>query len=142
MRRERMSPAVRTAGRAEYEAAIEGLTSGAARPAVAERLRAYAKAYPRADLVPDALELADRLEEEAQEDAAWKEPAEPASLSSEQRTAWLVHHLRDATGTRLPFDGYTSVLPPRGRDAAAPKGPVADLLAGGKTSIPVLLRLL
>lgn len=142
VRRERMSPAARNAGREEYEAAIEELISGAARPAVAERLRAYAKAYPQADLVPDALELADRLEEEAKEDAAWKEPATPASLSAEERAAWLVYHLRDATGIRLPFDGYTSVLPPRGTATAPPKGPVADLLAGGSSSIPVLLAML
>ncbi len=142
VRRERMSPEARNAGHEEYEAAIEGLTSGAARPAVAERLRAYARAHPRADLVPDALELADRLEDEAKEDAAWEEPAAPGSLSPEARTAWLVYHLRDATGTRLPFDGYTSVLPRRGTGVGPPKGPVADLLAGGRVSLPVLLTML
>ncbi len=142
VRRERLSPAARSAGREEFEAALESLSGDADRTKVAERLRAYAKSHPRADLVPDALEVARRLDEEAKEDAAWKEPVDPGLLSPPARTAWLVYHLRDAKGVRLPFDGYTSVLPSRRKGAPPSSGPVAELLAGGASSIPVLLELL
>src|SRR5205085_10171793 len=74
--------------------------------------------------------------------AAWKELPSPASLAGDERAAWLVYHLRDAKGARLPFDGYTSVLPSRDKGAGPAGGPVAGLLAGGAKSVPILLGLL
>ena len=142
VRRERMSPADLDAGSDEYQGAIDALRSGEPRTEVAARLRAYASAFPLAYPVSEARELASRLDEEAKEDAAWVEPASPATLSPDARTAWLVHHLRDATGTYLPFDGYTTFLPRRGPDASPAAGVVAELLAAGRASLPLLLRLL
>jgi hypothetical protein len=140
-RRERLSPAVRHGGRKEYEAAVRALCDGADRAAVAAQFRAFAQAFPLADAVPTALELAQRLEEQAKQDAAWHDPGPSATLSEEARAARVVHRLRDARGVELPFDGYTSVVArPK---AASPAGdPVVELLAGGAKSIPLLLGLL
>ncbi len=142
VRRGRMSPADLYAGSDEYRRAIDALCTGEARTEVAARLRAYASAFPLAYPVSEARELATRLDEEATEDAAWVEPASPETLSPEARTGWLVHHLRDATGTYLPFDGYTTFLPRRGPGASPATGPVAELLGAGRASLPLLLRLL
>lgn len=142
VRRRRMSPEDRAAGRTELVAALDAYAGGTPRSDVAARLRAFTKSFPRSDWAADAGELADRLEEEVKEDAAWVEPPAPATLAPEARTAWLVFHLRDATGWALPFDGYVTVLPRRGKGAPAPSGPVAELLAAGKASAPTLLGLL
>jgi hypothetical protein len=142
VRRRRLSPEVRRGGKEEFEAAVQALCEGADRTAVAGRLREFAKRFPMADTVPDALEAARELDREATEDAAWKEPVDSASLAGDARTTWLVHHLRDAKGAHLRFDGYTSVLPSRRKGDPPATGPVAELVAGGTRSVPVLLGLL
>jgi hypothetical protein len=142
VRRERLSPDVRRAGQQAFDAALKSLADGSPRSAVAEALRQLAGKLPSSDAAPEATELAKQLEAEAKEEALWKEPPSSEALSGDARTAWLVHHLRDARGIPLRFDGYTSVLPAKGKGAAPAKAPIVELLSRGPQAIPLLLSLL
>jgi hypothetical protein len=139
--RRRLPSEVREGGAKEFLAAARFLRDGGDRATAASRFRETAAAFPRADAVADALELADLLEAQAREDSAGVASGEDASLPLDRRVARWVHLLRDARCVDRFFEQYCSFL----AAAETPGGawtPAIALRNVGRAVVPVLLPLL
>ena len=141
-RRARLPAKVRGAGDAPLLTAARAFRDGAERTVAAERFRGVALKFPDADAAPLAREIADAIDQEVEEDAAWKGPETPPAPGDPKRLEWLVHHLRDVKGVRRYSVSYTTVLPPRHRGEPAVETPATELLALGPAAVPTLLGLL
>jgi hypothetical protein len=135
----RLPARVRAAGAPDFTAAARLLVDGGDRAEAARRFRSAASAFPLADAVAEATELADLLEAQAKEDASPRESTQPTS--PEERIAHLERGLRDARCVHLLFEGYCSFL---GTPRASPEGSdaVRELRALGSAAVPRLLLLL
>jgi hypothetical protein len=133
---------VREAGAEALRAAAVALREGAERATAAAKFRGVAARFPDSDAAPVALEVADALDAEVKEDAAWQEPKAPPAAGDPRRVEWLVHHLRDLRGHERYSISYTTVLPPRRRGEPALETPATAFVAMGSDAIPTLLGLL
>jgi hypothetical protein len=124
-----------------FESAIEALEGDGNRRLAAERFREIVAKYAKTVYASDAKELADLLDKMVEEDRAWKEPDDVASLTVAARIEYDVYHLRDVVAHQWSQPGYCHVLAGGllGDDGPNAAKNLRDLR---EASIPALLDLL
>jgi len=113
------------------------LSSGGPRADAAAMIRAAARQQGFDSTFSDATALGDMLETMAKEDSTFKEPADPALLSTDERVSYYVYKIRDIDIHEFTIPGSIRLFTLG--DAPAPARALRDI---GRPAVPALMALL
>jgi len=134
-------PEVREGGWEGFLRAVTYLQEEGDRARAAKLFRDVAESFPGSDFAEDSRELVGLLEKMAEEDRAWKEPADAGNADPGEKIRVLLHRLRDVECYQRSQPGYCDLLAGCGRLGDGPN-PAVELAKMGEAAVPALLDLL